>query len=610
MTRRQVRIDGAHPIGRRPCRAARSGATPAIDGARTDRSAGRSGARAALAALTAFVVGAAEFGPAPAAHAQNALGAGDRLDANPQVGAGRRNTAIAVEDFSARNNIVTGDVAGGFGFAGDVGYTSPRAFRGTAGSDAIIAFRAGSAFSAPTAVLGGLTYDRFTLASRRGAIEFSRDTTPIDVPLTDFGSLRQRELLDARVLIDRASATASTFGLFERAAQGAPVAQFSDGFGRGYAIVAAPLTGIRFEPIVVGEVRPLDVGMYDWRRLAEDAEHGRLSGIPAGNAFPALGMADPLAGAMRPQADGTGLSSPDRVDLSMAPASPEVSSSPDRLPSDRIDASSDLRGGVSDYDRIVDRLVVEFGARLIDDPTLRIEGDAEVRRRLRERIEQLSDELSGRRPATPEAPVTPDPAELPVQPRPSAVPGSDDPATLTGAEPPLVDELAGLLRHRQRIETLSPMQRSRVEQLIARGEQELGQGEFFLAEQSFDRALRLVPGHPMATAGMIHTQLAAGLYLSAALNLRRFFADSPEMIDARYADRLLPPQQRLDAAVARVRELMARGGRDAPNYALALAYLGQLAKSPDLTREGLAELAGSPADETLRALLTKVWLAE
>lgn len=567
------------------------------------------------------------------AAAQNALGAGDRLDANHQVGSGRRNVPRAVEDFSARNNIVTGDVAGGIGFTGDVGYTSPRAFRGAVGSDAIIGFRSGSAFSAPSAVLGGLSADRFTLASRRGAIEFSRDTTPVDVQLTDFGNMHQRELLDARLVIDRATSSSSVFGQLERAAQGTALGRIDDGNGRPFAVVASPLTGMRYEPMVFGDVNPLEIGMYDWRRLAEDGDAGRLGDLPTGGSFPTLGMQDPLAAALAEEvaerrSASDAMTPVDRLDFSAEPNDPDerdpqrLDPNPDRMPSTRIDGALDLRDPATDYDRIVERMVVEFGERLIDDPTLRVDGDAEVRRRLREAIEKLSEDLSGRTERLPETTpeATPgdgdDPTALQTPGRPapatSSPSGATPPATEGAAEqtPLTMDEIAGLLRHAQRIEDLSPMQRSRVDQLIARGQSELAEGDFFLAEKSFERALRLVPGHPLATAGMIHTQLGAGLYLSAALNLRRFFADSPEMIDARYADRLLPPQARLDAAVERVRDYVRRGGNDAPRYGLALAYLGQLTKRQDVTREGIEAIKGSDAEDALRLLLRKVWLNE
>ena len=128
----------------------------------------------------------------------------------------------------------------------------------------------------------------------------------------------------------------------------------------------------------------------------------------------------------------------------------------------------------------------------------------------------------------------------------------------------------------------------------------LRDGEYFWAERRFERALRFTPGHPLATAGMGHAQLGAGLYAPAALTLRRLLTDHPEMIDVQYGPDVLPSRVRLTIAVDRLRELVAeqRDARDQPE------------PEPDPIDEGLGVMEEESPQDPLRALLEKIWLAE
>ena len=80
--------------------------------------------------LPCFVFGVlVALAPAGAAFAQNALGSGDVLDANPAVGFGGRNLPTRLTDYRARNLLITGNVAAGRGFRGTVGYFAANDFR-------------------------------------------------------------------------------------------------------------------------------------------------------------------------------------------------------------------------------------------------------------------------------------------------------------------------------------------------------------------------------------------------------------------------------------------------------------------------------------------------
>ena len=74
---------------------------------------------------------------------------GRALDANPGVGSGGTNRIENAIDFQARNDLVTNNVAGGFGFRDGVGFLAPGEFQDSLGSDDLQNFRQESLFSAP-----------------------------------------------------------------------------------------------------------------------------------------------------------------------------------------------------------------------------------------------------------------------------------------------------------------------------------------------------------------------------------------------------------------------------------------------------------------------------
>ena len=103
-----------------------------------------------LPALVCLGVGLGGLVAVPAAAQLRAdQGGGRALDANPGVNSAGVNRVENQVDYAARNDLITGNVAGGFGFQGSIGYTAPGAFRGELGSDSLFRFRADSLGSAP-----------------------------------------------------------------------------------------------------------------------------------------------------------------------------------------------------------------------------------------------------------------------------------------------------------------------------------------------------------------------------------------------------------------------------------------------------------------------------
>ena len=121
-------------------------------GASMNRKSRRAGSVVAIAGLLGLAIGLALPGSERPVAAQDALGGGNALDSNPRVGGGRINSRSATDNYRARNALVTGNVPGGRGFRGSVGYTAPTDFRGVVGSDATYAFRRDSAFSSSSVI--------------------------------------------------------------------------------------------------------------------------------------------------------------------------------------------------------------------------------------------------------------------------------------------------------------------------------------------------------------------------------------------------------------------------------------------------------------------------
>jgi len=83
-----------------------------------------------------------------------------------------------------------------------------------------------------------------------------------------------------------------------------------------------------------------------------------------------------------------------------------------------------------------------------------------------------------------------------------------------------IEDIGAALRHGERISRFSGQQQTRFDELVQLGELELKKNNFFDAERRFNQALQFIPGHPLATAGLAHAKIGAGLYLSAGYVLQ------------------------------------------------------------------------------------------
>ena len=184
---------------------------------------------------------------------------------------------------------------------------------------------------------------------------------------------------------------------------------------------------------------------------------------------------------------------------------------------------------------------------------------------------------------------------------------SDESSSVEVEKPDLSWEDYGLLlRHGQQLDGFDLGTPGRFNDLLEAAEQKLSEQDYFWAERRFNRALRFIPGHPLATAGMGHAQIGASLYLSAALTLESLLGFQPEMIDVTYGPELLPAKKDLDRAVSILTDRI-RGDVDLDRYGFLLAYIGHQLDRADLVQAGLDAMRRGESDLRFVNLLEEVW---
>jgi hypothetical protein len=500
------------------------------------------------------------------ASAQNALGAGDVLDANPAAGGNGRNPSTPAQDFRARNLIVTGNVAGGREFRGSVGYTADRDFRGVTGSDALFRFRADSAYSSPAAVISGISAARFN--NGYDAIdEYRRDSTMrvIDDPRwnPDRWNVRESTRRDVDQLNAglRRSSDSQMVGLVQN--QDGRLLSYSASSVRGIEVAAAE-----------SDTMALGLSYFDRVRLRQDAVTDR-SGPAAGLEF------DPRLNA---RVDS-------RVDQPMVDnisgATPEGLKPRAKTP----------------YEQVVERLAAQAPKPETDAPP-----DAEVKPDSIDRMHDDLDELKRQLGAPSKGRQEPQKNEATTS-RPDGENPANDGSRSSKQPARSIDDYAVLLRGGGDLQKLSADEQDRLNELMASGEKFLRDGRYFDAQERFERALRITPNHPMAGIGLANAELGAGLYRSVAMTLRSLYINHPELIDVSIDRALLPNDVRIQSALTSIRaRLSADSGANL--FGLALAYIGRHLGDKAMIQEGLDHFATSPADEPLARLLRRVWLPD
>ena len=521
-----------------------------------------------------------------------AMGSGNLLDSNTQVGAGRSNNPVTPVDYNARNLVVTGNVAGGRGFRGSVGYTADTDFRGTTGSDATFRFEADSAYSNIAFNSSSLSRDRFLVAQGLGAFEYRRESTPVGVD-AQRTSLDQS---DSRLRLDRANTAMAVGRLNYEVGEDRTVATGTGAGGEPIRYIVSPLRGLQTEQLTDPIVRS-GLSLYEQARARQE--------IASGLAKPEDFM--PRARAIERGMMDTQMKPTDVGEISRVQTQTYSQGYLDILKS--VDtAAAKATGDESATIGRVKRDLDEMAQPRVPGTTdpKKLEQDRERREKEAE-TKQPSD--TGR----------PDPM------RSTQLDGKGDekvadPSKATDREVDreedrekirgklmTVDEMAEVLRHGKTLSTLSREDKRRVDELVRLGEAALKSGNYFAAERRFLQALDYRSGDPLIEVGMAHSQLGAGLYLSASLTLRNLLKTHPELIDTKYDRELLPAPERLAAALKLIRERVG-AGEDQANYGFLLAYIGHQTADKPLMEEGLALVKGNESLDTYGALLRGVWL--
>lgn len=559
------------------------------------------------------------------ASAQNALGDGRRLDNNLQQGVGRVNAPS--RDFAReaqfRNAIVTGNVAGGFGFRGNVGYTAADDFRGSLGSTQNFGFARDSFYSA----LGGRglrAVDALQAQmnfSTGGQVDPNLGVPIIRRPGAGF-SAAQLLAQDADTEKGRQIQTVSAFTLREGSLRstsdwtaGRPLSprvlgrtdlgEMGEPGDTLRFFVSSPLRGIGLQKTPELQ-RPLPPDLIQDRpetarldnRIENQPETGRVEAKP--QPYEKL-LADLRAAAEEAkEAEAEkGAGAGEREGREGGDLEQKVQ--------DLIDRAKALPEGVPTREEEDDggapgtgtgaggRGGAEGRSSPLRGVPRPLEEEDREPRTLEERMEKLMERL------TPSAKrVEGDPwAGLSREDRSKIVSDAEE---LLGRIRPKVDELAG--------ESDSLPGNAYTAQMRA-GEAALGQGKWFDAEERFSVALQIRKGDPMAAAGRLNAQLAAGLFLSAAQNLEALLRGYPEMINAQFDRRLLPTPKRLEQVREELRGAISRDPASGQRLGLLLAYLGRQFNNPEDVRAGFAAIEeatrlGAP-DDPLVDVLESLW---
>jgi len=170
-----------------------------------------------------------------------------------------------------------------------------------------------------------------------------------------------------------------------------------------------------------------------------------------------------------------------------------------------------------------------------------------------------------------------------------------------------LDEYALVLKHGQRIDSMTGPEKNRLNELLSEGQRAMYEGNSFVAEKRFEVALAIHPDDPLALAGLLHCQISANLPNSAAISLKKLFTQHPEMMDVKWGPQAVPPRPRLEKSLLEATHRIAIG-RDVPQYGLLQAYIGHLLSDQDAVTAGLFAMRGDVSDENMAAILRKLWV--
>lgn len=577
---------------------------------------------------------------------QNALGDGRALDANLHSTQGRANqpSRSVNEQLRFNNAVITGSAPGGKAFRGSLGYRATDQFGGSSGSDTLYTFRRDSSMGAlPSTSLRASDALRYQFAMTTGqyvpqnlSLGLSSVQREGSVSTQAAGSGGPSPLRSTADFIAAQGYRASTVGIRH------------DEFGAEYTARASPLLGIMWlktgespmtQASIPGSVQPTIPTPDGATSVPGSTPPGTLPqpatplGVPAPNAptdkpatpgelgaegvaSPSVNAVDRDATALDTRVQGLGLKRDSVVytqirgrfqsGLELPAGKPATDPSKPETMQEKADHAS--------IDAQLERLHKMLRAEPLTEPR---KGDA---------AKPKPKAKDNARPEAAKPLVNPGLVDTSAD-ASSAKPVATRPVTAEELLSPTL--VSGLKRvGEKKVERLvepgllrpdgTPGDEQGYRKQMREGEDLLGEGRFFDAEERFVRAMAAMPGDPMARVGRIHAQIGAGLYLSAAANLRMLLAAHPEMAATRYETNLLPGRDRAKVVVAQLLEQEKKAesalGRES---ALLVAYMGYQQGLSALVEQGLSDFGrraqegdAGKADRALLELLQAVWLTK
>jgi len=579
--------------------------------------------------LGLIAAGAALLWAGPVWGQQRSGESGRALDANPRAGSGGVNEPVRQPDYQRRNDIVTGNVSGGFQFRDRVDYGAPNEFRDQLGSDDLFEFRARSLPSAPGQVsqpdrrgtAGGpqSVYRSFSgqpgqgrAPQRSTQIEGQRLGQTFNPAQASQGQTLQQGVIDGDGL-----------GIFDQQQPGE--------FGALPELEMSPLLGVRQreqsglldsdDQVTRPQVEEPDQASDRW----PDEPSGEVSRLDLqlrptldeGQRVEEAGLFErEVFERRRQEAPGSFLGRQIQGYWREEETRPQTLDQRIQQQQDQMFGRLRQRQPAADdaaYQNVLEAMEAprdgrapeeasEPSAEVLDfeEPGEETVAEAERQRRdalaeafdLDDKDEAAEDPVAGRR--------------LPAEPG-EGKQAPEDPAERRKQD--VAQMLEELDYDMGPLQTLAGQQENRVNEAIQRAEQKLNEGEYFTAERLYRQLVTDAPNRPLLRAGLVHAQLGAGMIRSAALNLRSLFDEHPEVIAVRYGKGLLPPDSRLQW-IQQELQRMIQEEEDSPQPGLMLAYLGHQVESRQLVRYGLATAASRSPKDPLLPVLRRIWLDE
>jgi len=548
--------------------------------------------------------------------AQNALGDGRALERDLRVGGkGNEPRRSLRKEAEFRNAIVTGNAGGGKSFRGNAGYSSASDFRGRTADDSTFAFRRDSMASSglSTSVRGAdsVQYQYTYSVGNTGTLSRLTGQALGEKGLMTTSAKRQ---VDTRSQ-DIGRGALRSPSLFSANRDLRPTLMGYSKSARGIeAVTASPLLGIKYSP---EDDAPVKSRAIDTSAAVDSAALARPSYVSTME--PIRRRLETFAGTGVVQVDGRGNFEPAKPATEPKVGPGETSGVQETGGSSaggesKESPDSQEKSQKPEWQVRLDELSLRLGAR--SDQT-----DAQER-------EKAAAERTARRQAA----LTTDPQKVDDKPagetKPTKaadyVPGSwrekerskqeAEEGKAIGIDERTIELIrraggtASTFGFGETSDTEPFQLHMRIGQLLLQNE------KYFDAEERFARALTYQPGDEMAQVARIHSQIGAGVHLSAALNLHALFINRPELIGVRYQGGTIPTLPRLKVQADQLRQRVdystERGLEPPRDAALLLAYVGFQAYQPEDVRKGL-DACLVRADEKERVmveLLRSIWL--